>query len=352
MQSTRGPCPAPEPAPWSERPPAPHCDPRGSERPPGRPRPSPPLPGLISQRRPSPSSPRPGATARPRAQARRQGLSPAGKAVPAAAEGRARARASVTNALRVLLRRPRRLTEDSCSRPLPTRLCSQTGGDRSRKPGGRSPKGGQRGAARARRRPGGHGEAAALSSRRQRSRKRRAPRACAPRPAPPALARHVGRRAGRSRKSPPRAPRKREPRGAGFRPRSPGAGGRVAGGRCRAPRTAVWPARSVCAAAGTRARRFARARRPRAGRRPALPPVPVSAAGSPHAGGETAETRGTTSAGAPRPPCGRAGRGAGPRGQGSAGSWVTGADGEACPLQVSHPLWGPPASPVRLQPCQ
>lgn len=175
MQSTRGPCPAPEPAPWSERPPAPHCDPRGSERP----------PGLISQHRPSPSSPRPGATARPRAQARRQGLSPAGKAVPAAAEGRARARASVTNALRVLLRRPRRLTEDSCSRPLPTRLCSQTGGDRSRKPGGRSPKGGQRGAARARRRPGGHGEAAALSSRRQRSRKRRAPRACAPRPAPP-----------------------------------------------------------------------------------------------------------------------------------------------------------------------
>lgn len=59
---------------------------------------------------------------------------------------RARVRASVTNALPVLLCRPRRLTGNSFSRPLPRRLCSQTGGDRSRKPGGRSPKRGQRGA--------------------------------------------------------------------------------------------------------------------------------------------------------------------------------------------------------------
>ncbi|XP_040113537.1 collagen alpha-1(I) chain-like [Oryx dammah] len=174
VPSTRGPCPPAEPAPWSERQPAPHCDPRGSERPPGRPRPPPPFPGLVSQHRPSPSPLRPGAAAQPRAQARRQGLSLAGKVVPAAAHA---AGAGPGLCYRRPARPPAPPAEADRRQLLarPPQEALQPDG-RRQKPGGRSPKGGPRGAA--------QGESAALRSRRQPSRKRRAGRACAPPPRP------------------------------------------------------------------------------------------------------------------------------------------------------------------------
>lgn len=232
----------------------------------------------------------------------------------------------MTNALPVLLCRPRRLTGDNFSRPLPRRLCSQTGGDRSRKPGGRSPK-----------RTAQHSRRGKWAWRPPRIHCAQLPpaappeapgagRACA---SPLRLARARTSR-GTTRRSlrEVTSPRPPETRAARLRVPAPLAGRRVTrcwrtlpgaavcGLRAGPPPRPARPARSVCAAAGAKARRFAGVRRLRAGRRPALPPCPSVRAGSLHVGGETEETWEMTSAGAPRPPCGKAGRDARPRGAG------------------------------------
>lgn len=83
QQAHTGPRVRPEPAPWSERPPAPHRDPAARNAR-GAPSPSPPLPGLISRHRPKPEARRHGPAQGPGAPA---GAVPGGGGGPRSGQG-------------------------------------------------------------------------------------------------------------------------------------------------------------------------------------------------------------------------------------------------------------------------